>query len=111
MDFRQMCIELRNALLETEKWWEHARIIGKANALLMEPEENTPLKWLNLPTRIQNPLLRSGCNTIEHLSRLRADQITSIRGIGDGSVQVIEDALRNWFNNCAISKKAGEDAR
>lgn len=95
-DWRSISIKLKDALLSSEKWWEHKELLQQVNDLLSQPEDRTPLKWLNLPTRIENALLRNGCDTIERLSLLKSAQILSIKGLGESSIPVIKDSLKIW---------------
>jgi DNA-directed RNA polymerase alpha subunit len=103
-DWRSIAIKLKNALISTEKWWEHKDLLAHVDGLLSDPEERTPIKWLDLPLRIENALLRSGCDTIEKLSTLRDDQILSIRGLGETSIPIIADSLTTWRSTLRAMK-------
>lgn len=95
-DWKAISVKLRDALAASEKFWEHRDLLRQVNDLLMDEEERTPLKWIGLPTGVQNALMRSGCDTIEKLVKLRKEQILSIRGIGERSIPVIARSIKNW---------------
>jgi len=95
-DWKLISVKLKDALMKTEKWWEHKELLQHVEELLEQNNEGTPIKWLGLCVRIENALMRSGCNTIEKLQTLREDQILSIRGLGQSSIPDIKISLAKW---------------
>lgn len=79
--------------MTTGKWWEHKKLLESVDNLLIDEQDKTPIKWLGLCVRIENALLRSGCDTIEKLQALRNDQILSIRGLGESSIPLIRSSV------------------
>lgn len=67
-----------------------------AKAKLGEQKQQTPLKWLNLPTGIYNPLMRAGYQTIESIAKLAPKQLMSIPGIGTNYKDIIIQARERW---------------
>ena len=58
---------------------------------------HTPLRVLNLSVRSYNALRRGGVEYCEQLERLSVDQIASIRGIGDMSLNEIRIAIKRGY--------------
>jgi len=56
----------------------------------------TPLTKLGLPTRIVNSLKSLGINSVENLSSKSADELLSVKGIGNATLFFIDSALRKY---------------
>lgn len=54
---------------------------------------NTSIKYLNLPTKLQNVLFRNGIFTVEELITYCSDDLLKIGGIGPKGVEDIESTL------------------
>lgn len=60
-----------------------------------EDDLNTSIKYLNLPTRLQNALFRMGIFTVEELITYCRNDLLKIGGIGTRGVENIEFALQS----------------
>lgn len=65
-------------------------------SLIERTKRRAPLKWLDLPTGIYNPLRRAGYHTIESVACLTSAQILAIPLIGTFYKDKILRALENW---------------
>lgn len=79
--------------IEFEKCRSNLAIV---KARLDREKQQTPLKWLNLPTGIYNPLMRAGFKTIESIAKLAPKQLMSIPGIGANYKDIIIEARERW---------------
>lgn len=105
-EWRDIALKLRNALMNSKKLWEYNELLQHVDELLEKEEDRTPLKWLGLSVRIENALLRNGCDTIEKLQKLRDDQLLSIRGLGESSISEIRKVLQRWSIAPGISQES-----
>lgn len=81
------------------------RIVAFANAVLdaalIDPNEHREtLDTLSLPTHTYNALRRAGLVYVDQLSWMSKLQLLSIKGIGEGGVRWIEDALAGKSKLC-----------
>ena len=81
------------------------RIVAFANAVLdlvlVDPSADRPtLDSLSLPTHTYNALRRAGLLYVDQLSRMSKLQLLSIKGVGEGSVRCIEEALAGKRELC-----------
>ncbi len=65
-------------------------------SLVARLKRRTPLKWLDLPTGIYNPLRRAGYHTVESVASLTSAQILAIPLIGVFYKDKIFRALEDW---------------
>lgn len=81
---------------EIDKCRQNVAQLRRALASARGREEQTPLKWLDLPTGVSNALLRAGYSTIEELEKLTPSQLASVPRIGGMSVKLVASALKTW---------------
>lgn len=81
------------------------RIVAFANAVLdlalVDPNADRPtLDTLSLPTHTYNALRRAGLLYVDQLSWMSKLQLLSIKGVGEGGVRWIEEALAGKSKLC-----------
>jgi len=72
--------------LEVEETQEEEDTLGPVGKLSVEE--------IGLPTRVANALSRSGYDTVERLVKAERDDLVKVRNLGEKSIDVINDALK-----------------